>query len=358
MKVALEKLDIVKILQNGFRTCGLFPLNVEAINFKKIPKKRQTCAEESLIENKKSESLKLIEDVIGVDTMKEFKKVQELDEWNGNIEHKSLFLVWKKLLTLSKMVESSLTVQEEQHVLETININFDEDTIIYDLEDENITAPIVDSNMFEDKNKEEDNFQISPIQIITISNDRSNSNTIQCSTNEDISLFEENQSSHQPLKDITHSMQVNTSTPFSFKKYSFWPGKDITTSSSGKHKEQLPSIVTSNMWRNLMNEKEEKKRKLEEEKEMRKKIKINNIVIKKEKVETAKAKREEEKAAKAKKEEEKKAAKVKREEEKKAAKVKKEEEKKAAKAKREEEKKAAQTKKEEKKIAAQANKKA
>lgn len=48
LKKALNNMDCKKILENGFRTCGLYPFNVNAINYTKLSNRRASAASDAL----------------------------------------------------------------------------------------------------------------------------------------------------------------------------------------------------------------------------------------------------------------------------------------------------------------------
>lgn len=83
--------------------------------------------------------------------------------------------------------------------------------------------------------------------------------------------------------------------PEPFKDALFWPDPKKDTNTKRKTKVKMPSVATSQKWRQLHEEKMRKKKEEEEAKEQRKLIRLNEKKIKQEKIESAKKKAEEKK---------------------------------------------------------------
>lgn len=103
LKKIFESLDLKKILENGFKTCGLHPLNVNAIDFSKVFKKdgnlssdTQCTSEEVINTPKDSAALKVIESLIDKDKLVSFR-AHNSSVWRGKKEDESLYDIWFKL---------------------------------------------------------------------------------------------------------------------------------------------------------------------------------------------------------------------------------------------------------------------
>lgn len=101
----LTNMNITEILKNGFETCGLSPLNVNAVNFSKVFKRIQnstndiTCDAEiqsSSTNNKNAEFLRELENILGKEKLEIFESQSSLT-WTGEIEDTSLFRIWYSL---------------------------------------------------------------------------------------------------------------------------------------------------------------------------------------------------------------------------------------------------------------------
>ena len=95
-KKALEDVKNSKMLQNGFRTCGLYPFDVKALDFTKLfnslkSSKKQTVETNNIpdiISN--SSPLKILEELISQEKLQEFRLNTD-GAWNGLLEDKRLF---------------------------------------------------------------------------------------------------------------------------------------------------------------------------------------------------------------------------------------------------------------------------
>ncbi|CAG5079207.1 Similar to TIGD1: Tigger transposable element-derived protein 1 (Homo sapiens) [Cotesia congregata] len=106
LQKTFESLDLKKMLENGFKTCGLHPLNADAIDYSKVFKKLTTSCYE--IESSstsegtmpeistETESLRVLESLIDEDTLRSFR-ANDSSIWGGRKEDESLFKIWFKL---------------------------------------------------------------------------------------------------------------------------------------------------------------------------------------------------------------------------------------------------------------------
>lgn len=93
----LNNLNVKDILKNGFRRCGLYPFNANAVDYTKVITLKRSHVEtiEQYSEQYKN-ALECIEKNMSKDTLDSFKK-QKSKNWTGNIEDKNLFELWSKL---------------------------------------------------------------------------------------------------------------------------------------------------------------------------------------------------------------------------------------------------------------------
>lgn len=96
LKDTLETLNLCEIVKNGFRACGLYSFNIDALDFSKIfnTKKLENTVQGTNI--KYEELLIYLEKEIEPDTLQEFKR-QKSDTWHGKSEDTSLFKIWHKI---------------------------------------------------------------------------------------------------------------------------------------------------------------------------------------------------------------------------------------------------------------------
>lgn len=124
LKKTFGSLNLKEILENGFKTCGLYPLNVDAIDFSKVLKKLENSSSEtpSIFEDttevpEESETLKVLESLIDKDKLISFK-VNASSVWKGRKEDESLYDIWYKLAkpTSTPNVASSNEISLSQEV--------------------------------------------------------------------------------------------------------------------------------------------------------------------------------------------------------------------------------------------------
>ncbi|XP_074106824.1 uncharacterized protein LOC141532394 [Cotesia typhae] len=106
LQKTFESLNLKKILQEGFKTCGLHPLNADAINYSKVFKKLgiswheiESCStSEGTIPEifTATESLRVLESLIDQDILRSFRE-NGSSNWTGRKEDESLFKIWFKL---------------------------------------------------------------------------------------------------------------------------------------------------------------------------------------------------------------------------------------------------------------------
>lgn len=126
-------------IKNGFRKCGLYPYNVEAIDFKKCMKNTSRILGEDKGDEAptvKPADFKIshflyFESVIPQARRKQFKNAEKSD-WNGDESAKELFQVWRKLKNRCK----NINIEDEA---EKINTDLDEEITIAEKEDQNNT---------------------------------------------------------------------------------------------------------------------------------------------------------------------------------------------------------------------------
>jgi len=111
LKNSLNSLDLKKIFENSFRTCGLYPFSAESINYNKLMIKSNSIAtatdsEVTKESNSIDENCRFIESHIKKETLEEFKNHKSID-WTGNSESKDLFDFWKKCKNLHETQENT-----------------------------------------------------------------------------------------------------------------------------------------------------------------------------------------------------------------------------------------------------------
>lgn len=117
LKYTFENMKVDKILQNGFKTCGLYPFNENAINYEKVfDKITKTSSKEknTLINHTHNEAIGLIENMIGKEKLLIFKSYV-CRQWAGKKEDENLFYLWYDLLSAAHQ-QKEIMNQDEANV--------------------------------------------------------------------------------------------------------------------------------------------------------------------------------------------------------------------------------------------------
>ena len=93
----------------GFRACGLYPLDANAVDYSKICNKEPIIIDTNTTEHKQFSNY--LEKEIEPDKLKEFKR-QQSTIWTGNMEDTSLFKVWYKVSLLGNNIAAQSGPQE------------------------------------------------------------------------------------------------------------------------------------------------------------------------------------------------------------------------------------------------------
>ncbi|KZC13899.1 hypothetical protein WN55_06257, partial [Dufourea novaeangliae] len=121
LKRTLESMNIQQILQNGFKKCGLYPFNVNAIDFTKVirriehlPPELKSDSEAPTNDDRtvQIKSLKVFESFLTKSQIELFQ-LNTSPVWGGMEEDKGLFNIWYKL---PHPVDNSLDVLNNRKV--------------------------------------------------------------------------------------------------------------------------------------------------------------------------------------------------------------------------------------------------
>lgn len=99
LKKAIESFDLVLCTKSGFKACGLFPFNADAIAYHRLLKIDQlpentvvpTIVNSVAVDNTAIEKLKVFESLIDAETLIQFKECRQ--SWSGDIEMAAMFKV-------------------------------------------------------------------------------------------------------------------------------------------------------------------------------------------------------------------------------------------------------------------------
>ncbi|XP_044754185.1 uncharacterized protein LOC123320469 [Coccinella septempunctata] len=312
----------VRILQNAFRTCGLFPFNANAINYSKLVSADVSQPELADNDNYPSKTneiigfteqhLKFIESFIEKQKLVEFETcLSKQEEWTGNIKDDNLYILWKKLKNTVNG-NSINTHQEEQEIG-----NLPDNTLV--LEGDWIEEILNASNQIEEVEMEiaetsvtsgiDENGSVSPTEYnAAVSNaegqekakreqERGTSMHVNSSNFESVNECSEElpitnqagmaeprkhadpdqgmeKSPEQIEKTSTSSLPFQVPSPF--KSILFWP-ENKRTENKKTTIVKVPSVATSEQWKAYYKKKQEAKEKKEEEKENRKRQRLEKL---------------------------------------------------------------------------------
>lgn len=241
-------------ISNGFKISGLFPFNVENVQFSKISLKRTNSPVKNTGECSPKKLLKGLESRIGDDKLKSFKDCfGTTGTWTHPVEDTELYNIWKNIkleIDISKNPERQLNTDE--------NLNDTVEVILQDLPPKHRTPPGMKTPDVT-QNRAQNNIPMEQV-------DKENHEP-------------EEEAIPGPSKSPIKKPLFNVPTPF--KRALFWPEQN-QIKTKRKCREKIPSVVTSKAWREYHTKKENEKKKKLEAKENRAKLREQKK-IKKEK---------------------------------------------------------------------------
>ena len=112
LKLTLDSIDLTESIVSGFRCCGLFPFDSNAVNYSIMNKEKKknivTPSSEVTINNEKENSenenmrlLRLFESTIIPDVLDAFKENEMNETWNGELTLQGLFKSWRQMKKLT-----------------------------------------------------------------------------------------------------------------------------------------------------------------------------------------------------------------------------------------------------------------
>lgn len=104
LKKAIERIELPRVMSNGFRKCGLFPFSADALQYNQLLQKKKT--DETVISRAEAEQnaenhLLFIESNIDENLLVTFRRANETGIYNDNIENLGLFFFWQKIFKLT-----------------------------------------------------------------------------------------------------------------------------------------------------------------------------------------------------------------------------------------------------------------
>lgn len=137
LKLVLEANDFSKSIVHGFKSCGLYPFDADAVDYnilnkrkKRKPLSASTEIDKSLPASTKEcdDNQKLLQlfetDMIPSDVLEEFKKHELTETWNGELRYEGLFESWLKLRKLCGKNAKENNILDISLNDDTTNTNF------------------------------------------------------------------------------------------------------------------------------------------------------------------------------------------------------------------------------------------
>ncbi|KAJ8956840.1 hypothetical protein NQ318_014254 [Aromia moschata] len=272
LKIVIEENVSPETIQNGFKTCGLCPLDANAVPYQRFFKNvlEEESSDKPRLEYTQRD-LDFIEKEIGIAKLRKFKECHNKEMWHGDIEDTSLYNLWKKIYeeihNKNEMLEKSIVVSETENTA-TLDIQDTQHSDLIELEENtienqslemiiNITPP----NNAEKKIEKENITPITPAKKITVL-----SNTLLNPPNKET---------------LENNTIIDPSIPSPFKSCLFWP-KPKPSKPNKRSREKIPTVATSDQWREYHKRKQEAKAKTEKEKEERKRKREENRILREE----------------------------------------------------------------------------
>ncbi|KAJ8947825.1 hypothetical protein NQ318_009969 [Aromia moschata] len=243
--------------------------NVDETAFFLAPKEEESSDKPRLEYTQRD--LDFIEKEIGIAKLRKFKECHNKEMWHGDIEDTSLYNLWKKIYeeihNKNEMLEKSIVVSETENTA-TLDIQDTQHSDLIELEENtienqslemiiNITPP----NNAEKKIEKENITPITPAKKITVL-----SNTLLNPPNKET---------------LENNTIIDPSIPSPFKSCLFWP-KPKPSKPNKRSREKIPTVATSDQWREYHKRKQEAKAKTEKEKEERKRKREENRILREE----------------------------------------------------------------------------
>lgn len=264
LKMVIDKTVRPDIITNGFRACGLYPWNPNAIDYTKcLGGNHRANLKEDIpiqylneVDNKQDSSyisFSKFKEIVGEDRIQQF---ESLPEGEDNSALFKLFLEFKKQPQTSNEA-MYYVVTENGHLQEEKDFQAIEHNEVLTLQNE---------------------IKISPF--------RSSTNCV-----ENDKIFEPSDIINAPIM-LVNSEQEDLETSKEIKEYLYWPKTPIRKGT--KTSEKAPFIITSSSWKELKDKKEAAQKEKEDQKE-NKKLERERKKIEKEKEDEIKRKRKEEK---------------------------------------------------------------
>lgn len=290
-------------IRNGFRACGLYPWDPDAIDFSKCLGKQSTKVKENEITGNSKElllTLTTFKNIVGENKLKEFEKIESINDEVHSEDFALLYNVYTAFeasgINKEQNVKKSPTIIEDTvSQLDDTEQTFEKDDAIVETLPDSLILPNTLENdetatlLVSATNNDLENLDIQNLPIVFSENwitsveEESVIQDITIIENEDI-LINNCTEMNNDVLNIPHYSRENSLDNSSLGNTSIesilqWP---ITPKRKGiKQTERLPFVLTSTQWKKMHNEKEELKRKKELEKEDRKRKRLEKAEIKK-----------------------------------------------------------------------------
>lgn len=243
-------------ISNGFKRCGLYPFDENAIDYTKIDVASNTSQKNTReanvsevglgCEHKKEDCLKFFEKFIHADLLDTFEQTYKgiTPIWIGEEYSQDLYVVWKK-------AKDSLCIGTSDKVIATNRSNISNSVTPQELHGIPSTSSAAETSRV----------AVDEPTTFNLGKD------VQRKLTPVKSAREEN------LAKILSPETDGDGVPTPLKKHLFWPGTpDKSSKKKNKKTEQMPAVITSKKWQEMEEKNREEKRQLEAEKAERKRL--------------------------------------------------------------------------------------
>lgn len=274
-----------KSIKSGFRATGLYPFEVNNIDFNKLVVNEPESEKEISKDPIPQSHLEYLESKIDQRLLGQFKEtMQRGHDWEGDLQASMLYDLWCTVKndlqpkTIAKDIGNNCLDNKSDNI--SLSIKDDNSEVIDDdLEHMTMDDLIKEAEVVFAIEDEENNVGLCDVNEGT-SSDLSRSsleNKVNLGVNEKTTVEDGAYSSPRPSTSKIIPVKRNI-----FNELTFWPGPKKGTPKRKNQQQKMPSVITSNAWKQYFEEKEkvkadkeEAKKKKQEERNLKQKSKNN-----------------------------------------------------------------------------------
>lgn len=287
-------------ISNGFRRCGLYPFNPDAVDYSKCDKLTEEAnmfdSTSKIAKNTYLQSLKDLEHFIDESLLNKFNECFSASyEWNGDEHATELYNVWQKMKynTVSDNLVTNISYSTASNpaTSDVFNTNASCISNLICSDDHNLTASSIPDSTAPTNASSHTAYNASncttSVSNLAASNISVEASNLECPASSLISdTFEADLEVPRPSQiqlnatDVSKNENfvvasnssdiINTTVSSPFKRALFWPEPIQKKKKTRAPKEKIPSVATSSEWQKYYQKKENEKTENERQKEERK----------------------------------------------------------------------------------------